>query len=413
MLEIVTTVDNRAQDHRLRVLFPTGARTDSVFADSQFCVVEREQRTYPVKQFTIEHPAAVAPMQRFVAAADGKRGLLVLTDGLPEYELRLDRPRSIAVTLLRCVGLLAGEDLITRPGGKAGWHNETPDAQCAGVHTFRYGLMPLDGPWEGNLSAINQASEAFHLPLLAVRRKNADLPPLRGSFCSLRQPPDRLQRTERIARPEATSWCGSTTLRGRPEAAVLRFAGALRRPGARGSTRRRGSARGPGDTRGRRDHEPQRDRHTAREDDAMKVAQFEHDGNPLIGIRSAASWINYTKAAAVFYLQVHNIHTDPAWTITDLLEHEEFDLEELAAVDRFVRGNRLEKLFRVPKEARMKAPTRAPAEDRGPRTELRPSCEGGERACAPRADPLLEGGIVGDRARRADPCSDGRREGGP
>ncbi len=161
MLEIVTTVDNRAKDHRLRVLFPTGTHRNSVFADSQFCVVEREQRTYPVKQFTIEHPAAVAPMQRFVAAADGKRGLLVLTDGLPEYELRLDRPRSIAVTLLRCVGLLAGEDLITRPGGKAGWHNETPDAQCAGVHTFRYGLMPLDGPWEGNLSAINQAERSL------------------------------------------------------------------------------------------------------------------------------------------------------------------------------------------------------------------------------------------------------------
>ena len=115
----------------------------------------------------------------------------------------------------------------------------------------------------------------------------------------------------------------------------------------------------------------------------MKVAQFEHDGNPLIGIRSAASWINYTKAAAVFYLQVHNIHTDPAWTITDLLEHEEFDLEELAAVDRFVRGNRLEKLFRVPKEARMKAPLARPRRDRGPRTELRPSCEGGERTGAP------------------------------
>ncbi len=92
----------------------------------------------------------------------------------------------------------------------------------------------------------------------------------------------------------------------------------------------------------------------------MNVAQFEHDGNPLIGIRSSGSWISYTKAAAVFYLQVHNIHTDPAWTITDLLEHEEFDLEELAAVDTFVRSNHLEKLFRVPKEARMKAPLARP-----------------------------------------------------
>ena len=30
-----------------------------------------------------------------------------------------------------------------------------------GVHTFRYGLIPLDGPWEGNLSAINQAKRSL------------------------------------------------------------------------------------------------------------------------------------------------------------------------------------------------------------------------------------------------------------
>jgi len=187
-LEFVTTVENSARDHRLRVLFPTGARTDRVFADSQFCIVERQQRTYKVKEFTIEHPAAVAPMQRFVAATDGRRGLLVLTDGLPEYELVLDRQRTIAVTLLRCVGLLAGEDLLTRPGGKAGWHNETPDAQCPGTHTFRYALVPLDGPWEGNLAMVNQASESFHLPFLVTRRKNGDLPPLRGSLFSMDNP---------------------------------------------------------------------------------------------------------------------------------------------------------------------------------------------------------------------------------
>jgi alpha-mannosidase len=227
LLEVVTIVDNRAQDHRLRVLFPTGARTDSVFADSQFCVVERQQRTYPAKQFTIEHPAAVAPMQRFVAATDGKRGLLVLTDGLPEYELRLDRPRSIAVTLLRCVGLLAGEDLITRPGGKAGWHNETPEAQCPGVHTFRYGLMPMHGPWENDLAAVNRASEAFHLPFLVARRKNADLPPLRGSFCSLDNPRivfSALKESEAGGDVVVRFYNPSRS----PEEVVLRFAGALR-----------------------------------------------------------------------------------------------------------------------------------------------------------------------------------------
>lgn len=170
--EIVTTVENVARDHRLRVLFPTGIRTDSVSADSQFCVVKRLQREYDVREFTIEHPAKVAPMQRFVAVQDNIRSLTVMSYGLPEYELKLDGKRTLALTLLRCVGLLAGENLITRPGGKSGWHNETPDAQCLGTHSFRYAVLPHGAQELDSLSSINEQSEYFHLSLLPVCRKN-------------------------------------------------------------------------------------------------------------------------------------------------------------------------------------------------------------------------------------------------
>ena len=180
-LEVETTVKNTAKDHRLRVLFPTGTRTDTAVVDSQFTVIERKQQKYNLRKFTIEHPAAVAPMQRFVAARDRRRGLVLMSDGLPEYELLLDRDRTLALTLLRCVGLLAGEDLLTRPGGKAGWHNETPDAQCIGNHTFRYALMPLGAIGEDAGAAIQRACESFHLPLFMFRRKNTDPLPLNGT----------------------------------------------------------------------------------------------------------------------------------------------------------------------------------------------------------------------------------------
>jgi mannosylglycerate hydrolase len=171
-LEIVTTVENRAKDHRLRVLFPTSIGTDTVVADSQYCLVDRKQKKYDVRSFTIEHPALVAPMQRFVAAGSKKRGLALMTDGLPEYELCLDKKRTLALTLLRSVGLLAGDDLLTRPGGKAGWHNETPDAQCPGTHTFRYALLPLSGDPRDEMETVNRANERFHLPLRSFGRKN-------------------------------------------------------------------------------------------------------------------------------------------------------------------------------------------------------------------------------------------------
>jgi 2-O-(6-phospho-alpha-D-mannosyl)-D-glycerate hydrolase len=184
-LNIETTVDNRAKDHRLRALFRSGIQTDRVVADAQFCVVEREQKKYDVRKFTIEHPAMVAPMQRFVTVRNKTKGLTLLTYGLPEYELKLDGKGTIALTLLRCVGTLAGEHLITRPGGKGGWHNETPDAQCQGVHTFLYALFPHGGDGTDWLDQVNEEAERFHLSLLPLRRKNPGDLPMQDSYLSL------------------------------------------------------------------------------------------------------------------------------------------------------------------------------------------------------------------------------------
>jgi alpha-mannosidase len=172
----VTTVENRAKDHRFRVLIPTGCATAVSHADSQFCVIARERKSYDKRAFTIEHPASVAPMQRFVALRDLKHAVMLMSDGLPEYELLPGRGGVLALTLLRCTGLLAGENLITRPGGKAGWHRETPDAQCPGEHTFRYAVTPMTGEEFDARSFVNEEAERFHLPVLPVRRKNPSPP---------------------------------------------------------------------------------------------------------------------------------------------------------------------------------------------------------------------------------------------
>ena len=180
-----TTVDNHARDHRFRVLFPSGIPTDAVDADGQFAVLHRVRKQYDLKKFTIEHPAAVAPMQRYVAVRNARRAFVVMTAGLPEYELLAEPRGTLAVTLLRCVGLLAGEDLITRPGGKAGWHNETPEAQCPGRHTFRYAVLMLSATEYADGRIIQQECERFHLPLLPFSRKNDGSLPREGSFAAL------------------------------------------------------------------------------------------------------------------------------------------------------------------------------------------------------------------------------------
>ena len=182
-LECETTIVNTAKDHRLRVLFPSGINTGTACADSQYCIVARKQKRFDLHKFRIEHPAQVAPMQRFVTVKDLRKALTILSYGMPEYELKLDGKGTIALTLLRCVGLLAGDDLITRPGGKAGWHNETPDAQCPGTHTFRYAVLPHSAKEYEKI--VNRESERFHLPVLSMCRKNNAPPPPADSFFSL------------------------------------------------------------------------------------------------------------------------------------------------------------------------------------------------------------------------------------
>ncbi len=171
-VDIKTTVDNVCKDHRLRALFLTGMSTVASYAETPFAVVKREHRTYDTTLFHIEHPAMVAPMQRFVTIHDDSKGMTLMVKGLPEYELKLDKKGELALTLLRCVGKLSGRDLTTRPGGAAGWWNETPEAQCLGRHTFEYSVFPHQSLNKALWTAILEQVEDFTTPLLAVKRKN-------------------------------------------------------------------------------------------------------------------------------------------------------------------------------------------------------------------------------------------------
>jgi len=144
---ICTEVDNTARDHRLRALFPTGAKVDHVFAQGQFDVVRRAARPNAVGGW-FQPPAPVAPHQGFVDASDGARGLAVVTRGLPEYECLkgASGEATIAVTLLRCIEWLSRDDLTTRKG-YAGPPIFCPGAQCPGEHSFEYAVVPHTGSW--------------------------------------------------------------------------------------------------------------------------------------------------------------------------------------------------------------------------------------------------------------------------
>ena len=183
-IDLRIEVENRAQDHRLRVAFPLGARVDKSIAESAFCVVERPV-ALPQEWGPAEKPYPTHPQARFVAVEAQGRGLAVLNKGLPEYEV--DREGVVYITLLRCVGWLSRDDLDVRPG-HAGPPYPVPDAQCPGKYTFELALVPYSGSW---LEArIWREAEAFTRPMKALRIEPAGELPSEQSF--LRVEPDTL-----------------------------------------------------------------------------------------------------------------------------------------------------------------------------------------------------------------------------
>ncbi|MDO3413168.1 alpha-mannosidase [Saccharibacillus sp. CPCC 101409] len=129
------TLDNRARDHRLRVLLPTGLRTQTVLADSIFEAAERD--IVPAPEWI--NPSNAQHQQAFVSLSDGAHGLTVANKGLNEYEVLQGGSGTIAVTLLRSVSELGDWGVFP-----------TPEAQCIGEHTLEYAVYPHAGDVAGS-----------------------------------------------------------------------------------------------------------------------------------------------------------------------------------------------------------------------------------------------------------------------
>ncbi|HCI79003.1 MAG TPA: hypothetical protein DHW02_04870, partial [Ktedonobacter sp.] len=174
-IHIHTSVENRARDHRLRVLFPVSYQVEQVAVEETFGVQMRpiaHARPANVAEW-IEEPVNVLPQKRFVDIGDGQTALAILNRGLPECEILQGNGTNgvesgtlaVAVTLLRCVEWLSRGDLSTRRG-HAGPPEQTPEAQCQGHSEFDYALVPHNGTWETNDSVVLREAQVFNIPAI-------------------------------------------------------------------------------------------------------------------------------------------------------------------------------------------------------------------------------------------------------
>ena len=115
-LEVETVVENTAEDHRLRVLFPSGAQADTYLADSAFDVVERPIALRSDNHLYREMEVETKPQQSWTAVFDEQRGLAVISAGLLETAVRDLPERPLALTLFRGTKKTVGT--VGEPGGQ-------------------------------------------------------------------------------------------------------------------------------------------------------------------------------------------------------------------------------------------------------------------------------------------------------
>jgi len=157
IVEVTTRFDNRADNHRLRVLFPTWLDATHSAAEMAFDVVEREIDRPPASPW-YGQTNPTYPQHRFVDVTDGKIGLAILNDGLREYEVTDNKERTIAVTLMR-----AFEVALSTVSWRWERHPEMRLSQSPGEHEFRYAIYPHVGNWRDG--AVFEQAERWTVPI--------------------------------------------------------------------------------------------------------------------------------------------------------------------------------------------------------------------------------------------------------
>ena len=152
VLEAEVKLTNTAKDHRIRVLVPTYIKTAETYAGMPYDCVRR-----PI---SADDNYRRQPNNGYVAVTDGKCGAAILDEGLYEYEHKGDNTGTVALTLLRATGTVNWfKDKETTPEE---WIS--PEAQCMGENTARFGFCPFAGTVED--SGIFMEAEMFSAPPL-------------------------------------------------------------------------------------------------------------------------------------------------------------------------------------------------------------------------------------------------------
>ncbi|MDA0989172.1 MAG: hypothetical protein O3A51_00280 [Verrucomicrobia bacterium] len=158
-----TTIDNTAECHRVRALFPTRRKARTWYGDSAFDLVERPielRKTPGWKEVDREE----CPILNVAAVCDQTAGLAILSKGLYEAAVQDNPTRTLALTLLR--GFIERLNDV-----------ETTDSLLLGTQTMEYAIRPFT-PAGGRPPHADLYGEMEHykLALLSYTRPPSGAP---------------------------------------------------------------------------------------------------------------------------------------------------------------------------------------------------------------------------------------------
>lgn len=170
-LDVKTVIHNNAENHRLVMLTLNDIKTDLVLAEGQFDIVER-----PITPWEgWRNPTKPGKMTTFFGLEDEERGVLIAGRGLCEYEVLHDGTNTMSLTLHRGVDQL----------GDWGYF-PTPEAQCKGVLTVEYSVIPYANRKADRERAVNSAySFASYEPVAICTQAHAGEKAASGSLIGI------------------------------------------------------------------------------------------------------------------------------------------------------------------------------------------------------------------------------------
>lgn len=164
-IDFTTYLENTIKDHRLRVLFVSGIRSDTFFTNTPFDICKRAVNRPDYSNY-IELDTRVVPNQGLLIIRDPHSTFCLFNKGLYEIEVMDDKERTIALTLLRSfkneVGRNEGEMSYLQQSLKfeyavfIGLGQETNSELLVEANLYRQGIMHrCDVPHAGRLPVHN------------------------------------------------------------------------------------------------------------------------------------------------------------------------------------------------------------------------------------------------------------------